>query len=92
MPLPTLPFDLIPEILCKLSVKFLVQLRCVCKSWNFLISTDTKFIQKHLDMSTTRGLHFLRNSESLGKYILKSFPLDSVLSTVIPDSRRLEFP
>ncbi|GAU24908.1 hypothetical protein TSUD_116330 [Trifolium subterraneum] len=95
MPLPTLPFlpfDLIQEILCRLSVKFLVQLRCVCKSWNYLISVDTKFANKHLDMSTTFGLHFLRSSESLRKYILKSFPFDSVLSTVIPDSRRLEFP
>ncbi|AES68695.1 hypothetical protein MTR_3g013780 [Medicago truncatula] len=29
-PLPTLPFDVILEILCRLPVK----LQCVCKSWN----------------------------------------------------------
>ncbi|AES68630.2 F-box-like protein [Medicago truncatula] len=44
-PLPTLPFDLIQEILRRLPVKLLFQLRCVCKPWNSLIS-DHKFIMK----------------------------------------------
>ncbi|MCI53759.1 F-box/kelch-repeat protein, partial [Trifolium medium] len=57
-PLPTLSLDLIEEILCRLPVKLLVQLRCVCKSWNALIS-DPKFAKKHLSRSTTRLVHFL---------------------------------
>ncbi|RHN69125.1 putative F-box domain-containing protein [Medicago truncatula] len=51
-PLPTLPFDLVAEILCRLPVKLLLQLRCLCKSLNSLI-LDPKFAKKHLRMSTT---------------------------------------
>ncbi|PNX63227.1 F-box/kelch-repeat protein [Trifolium pratense] len=40
-PLPTLPIDLIVEILYMLPMKFLRQLRCICKSWNALISDPT---------------------------------------------------
>ncbi|MCH81608.1 F-box/kelch-repeat protein [Trifolium medium] len=49
-PLPTLPEDVIPQILCRLPVKLLIQLRCVCKSWNALIS-DSEFLKKHRRMS-----------------------------------------
>ncbi|MCI54852.1 F-box/kelch-repeat protein, partial [Trifolium medium] len=48
--LPTLPFDLVSEILCRLPVKLLLQLRCLCKSLNSLIS-DPKFAKKHLRLS-----------------------------------------
>ncbi|PNX81999.1 F-box/kelch-repeat protein [Trifolium pratense] len=51
--LPTLPFDLISEILCNLPVKLLLQLQCVCKSWKSLIS-DHNFAKKHLRKSTPR--------------------------------------
>jgi hypothetical protein len=50
-PLPTLPFDIIAEILCRLPVKLLLQLQCLCKSLNSLIS-DPKFAKKHLLLST----------------------------------------
>ncbi|MCI34852.1 F-box/kelch-repeat protein, partial [Trifolium medium] len=50
-PLPTLPFELIVEILSKLPVKSLMQFQCVCKSWKSLIS-DPNFAKKHLRMST----------------------------------------
>lgn len=90
-PLPTLPFDLIPEILCRLPVKLLLQLRCTCKSWNSLIS-DTKFAKKHLSLSTRRSLHSVRYSHSLCKYILKSYPLDSVFSTISPNVMKLKYP
>ncbi|PNX63542.1 F-box/kelch-repeat protein, partial [Trifolium pratense] len=56
--LPTLPFDLIPEILSRLPVKILLQFGCVCKSWKSLIS-DPKFAKKHLSHSTTHSLHCL---------------------------------
>ncbi|RHN66454.1 putative F-box domain-containing protein [Medicago truncatula] len=53
--LPSLPFDLVPEILCRLPVKSLLQFRCVCKSWKSLIS-DPKFAKKHLHMFTCQRL------------------------------------
>ncbi|RHN69936.1 putative F-box domain-containing protein [Medicago truncatula] len=49
--LPTLPFELVEEILCRLPVKILMQLQCICKSWKSLISNDRKFAKKHLRMS-----------------------------------------
>ncbi|MCI15098.1 F-box/kelch-repeat protein, partial [Trifolium medium] len=45
--LPTLTFDLIEEILCRLPVKLLLQFRCLGKYWKSLIS-DPKFAKKHL--------------------------------------------
>lgn len=45
-PLPTIPFDLIPEILSRIPIKPLLQLRCVCKSWNYLIISDPEFCKK----------------------------------------------
>ncbi|KAL5073136.1 hypothetical protein RYX36_012120 [Vicia faba] len=54
--LPSLPFDLITEILSRLPVKFLLQLRCVCKSWNSLISNHPNFAKKHLTHSTTYSI------------------------------------
>ena len=80
-PLPTLPFDLITDILCRLPVKYLVQFRCVCKSWNSLIS-DPKFAEKHLRLSTTRLVHTLTYSNLPYKYILKSCPLHSVFNNL----------
>jgi len=50
---PFLPFDLVVEILCRLPVKHLLQLRCVCKSWNSLISIDSKFAKNHICLSTS---------------------------------------
>ncbi|MCI32129.1 F-box/kelch-repeat protein, partial [Trifolium medium] len=76
-PLPTLPFDLIPEILSRLPVKFLLQFRCVCKSWKSLI-TDPKFTKKHLSLSTTHTLHRISCSDH--KPVIKSYSLDSVLN------------
>jgi len=95
--LPTLPFDLIPEILSRLPVKFLLQFRCVCKSWNSLIS-DHKFANKHLRISTTTLVHTLTNSSDLPcKSILKSYPLDSIytdvtISHITQHITQLEFP
>jgi F-box interacting protein len=90
-PLPTLPEDVIPEILCRLSVKLLLQLRCVCKSWNALIS-DSKFVKKHLRMSTTRRLHFLSYpGRPQNKYILTSYPLDSILTNPKANFTQFEY-
>ncbi|XP_045826273.1 F-box/kelch-repeat protein At3g23880-like [Trifolium pratense] len=91
-PLPTLPEDVIPEILCRLPVKLILQLRCVCKSWNSLIS-DSKFIKKHLHMSTRRRLHFLRilNCPE-NNYILASYPLDSFFTNLTTEFTEFEYP
>ncbi|CAJ2657343.1 unnamed protein product [Trifolium pratense] len=66
-----LPLDLVAEILCRLSVKQLSQLRCVCKSWNSLISEDCNFAKKQLRLSTTSSCQdhrhhlFLKSSQFL---------------------------
>ncbi|CAJ2638483.1 unnamed protein product [Trifolium pratense] len=90
LPLPTLPLDLISEIFCRLPVKLLLQLRCVCKSWNSLIS-DPNFAKKHLHMSTTRCLHFVSYSNFAKKYIFSSYPLRSVFSTLSTNVIQFEY-
>ncbi|XP_058746875.1 F-box/kelch-repeat protein At3g23880-like [Vicia villosa] len=49
-PPPILPEELIREILLRLSVKYLVQFKCVCKLWKTLIS-DSQFVKSHLQIS-----------------------------------------
>jgi len=89
LPLPTLPFDLIEEILSRLPVKLLLQLRCACKSWNSLIS-DRKFAKKHLSLSTTHSLHCVRGYSH--KHVLESYPLDHVfINVTTTDVRQPEF-
>jgi hypothetical protein len=88
--LPTLPFDFMPEILCRLPVKLLLQLRCVCKSWNYLIS-GPNFAKKNLHLSTTRRLHFLSYTRDSHKYILKFYPLKSVLTNITTDFTQFEY-
>ncbi|XP_045823917.1 F-box/kelch-repeat protein At3g23880-like [Trifolium pratense] len=77
--LPTLPLDLIIEILSRLPVKQLLQLRCVCKLWKSLIS-DSKFAKKHLHLSTTYTLHGIDNQNYYSKHVLKSYSLNSSVS------------
>lgn len=79
-PLPTLPFELVAEILCRLPVKLLLQLRCLCKSFNSLIS-DPKFAKKHLHSSTTPHHLILRSNNGSGRFALIVSPIQSVLST-----------
>lgn len=77
-PLPTLTFDLIEEILCMLPVKLLLQLWCLCKSFNSLIS-DPKFAKKHLRLSTTRHnlmVTYTKNNSS--ELLLLDSPISSV--------------
>jgi len=78
-PLPTLPFELVAEILCRLPVKLLLQLRCLCKSFNSLI-TDPKFAKKHLHSSTTPHHLIVSSRNSLGKFTLIVSPIQSVIS------------
>uniref|UniRef100_A0A494G8U7 F-box domain-containing protein n=1 Tax=Solanum lycopersicum TaxID=4081 RepID=A0A494G8U7_SOLLC len=83
--LPALPFDLLPEILCRLPVKLLIQLRCVCKFFNSLIS-DPNFAKKHLRMSTKRHHLMLTNSCDYDYYydreiVMCDSPIPSLFST-----------
>ncbi|KAL5057546.1 hypothetical protein RYX36_029150 [Vicia faba] len=47
---PTLPEELITDILSRLTVKHLMQMKCVSKSWNTLI-TDPVFTKMHFSRS-----------------------------------------
>ncbi|XP_057447492.1 F-box/kelch-repeat protein At3g23880-like [Lotus japonicus] len=93
-PLPPIPFDLVVEILCRLPVKSLLQFRCVCKSWNSLIS-DPKFAKKHLHCSPANFTRhhliasYLNDSRQLR---LKAHPLLSVFDTVPATAAQLEYP
>jgi hypothetical protein len=96
--LPTLPFDIIPESsVCKLPVKLLLQLRCICKLWNTLIS-DLKFANKHLHMSKTlqHNHHLIVNTSStLCNLILKDCQITSIFSarsTSVVRKTKLSFP
>ncbi|CAK8564852.1 unnamed protein product [Lathyrus sativus] len=79
--LPSLPIDLVGEIFCRLPVKLLLQLRCMCKSWNSLIS-DPLFTRKHLSLSTTSRLHYAYYKYEPHELIHDSFSLESVLTNI----------
>ncbi|GAU42677.1 hypothetical protein TSUD_131050 [Trifolium subterraneum] len=86
---PSLPLDLVEEeILTRLPVKLHFQIRCVCKSWNSLIS-DPKFAKKHPVMSTTSRLYFLSSAHLIRRNMITSSPLQCVFTTV---STKLEYP
>jgi hypothetical protein len=78
--LPTLPFNLVPEILCRLPVKLLVQLRCLCKFFNSLIY-DPKFAKNHLQLSTKRHHLMLTCRFISGEWLLFDSPIPSIFST-----------
>ncbi|GAU16391.1 hypothetical protein TSUD_117400 [Trifolium subterraneum] len=86
-PLPTLPFDLLHEILCRLPVRLLVQLRCLCRSFNTLI-TDPKFAKKHLCLSTKQHRLVLSSRE----FLLYDSPIPSILSTSTITLTQLNYP
>ncbi|GAU18271.1 hypothetical protein TSUD_176130 [Trifolium subterraneum] len=81
--LHNLPFDLVADnILCRLPVKLLLQLKCVCKSWKYLIS-DPKFAKKHLRFSTKlQRYHIMVNSTlDLKKFLVYDSIISSIFST-----------
>ncbi|KEH26230.1 F-box protein interaction domain protein [Medicago truncatula] len=78
-PPPSLPMDLVEEILCRLPVKLLFQLRCQSKSFNTLISS-LEFARKHLSMSNMHHHHLIitYSHESYSKSRVFSYPLHSI--------------
>lgn len=65
-----LPCELIDEILCRLSVKYLLRCRCVSKGWCSLIDS-TPFIRKHLkrNLDCTSGRLIINSGR--GFYLVK---------------------
>ncbi|GAU24395.1 hypothetical protein TSUD_391040 [Trifolium subterraneum] len=75
-----LPLDLVEEILCRLPVKQLIQLRCVCRLWNSLFSEDSNFAKKHLRLSTTnQGRHHLIIKSS--QFLNLQYPISAIFSS-----------
>ncbi|CAL5192172.1 unnamed protein product [Lathyrus oleraceus] len=78
---PFIPDEIIAEILCLLSVKTILQLRCVSNAWKIIIS-DPTFVQKHLKNSS-KNPHLLFTSP-MPRYPLssvQSFPVVRLLET-----------
>ncbi|AES69470.2 putative F-box domain, leucine-rich repeat domain, L domain-containing protein [Medicago truncatula] len=91
LPLPTLPFDLIVEIMCRLPVKLLVQLRCLGKSFNYLIS-DPKFAKKHLRLSIKRHHLIVCPADLSSRVILYDSPISSFFSKSGVTQTQLSYP
>ena len=91
-------FELIVEILLRLPVKSLLRFRCVCKSWNALIS-GTEFAEKHLRTSAIMDpTHFFtRHHLILGapyEPILRDYSLPCIISSsgATASATQREFP
>jgi len=78
--------ELITEILSRLPVKTLMQFKCVCKSWNTLISHDSSFTKLHLHRSRCNTHLALLSDQDISdtKWDFSVVP--------IPVSRLLEIP
>ncbi|XP_045793476.1 F-box/kelch-repeat protein At3g23880-like [Trifolium pratense] len=81
-------YDLITEILLLLSVKTMMRLKSVSKSWNTLIS-DPTFIEQHLKKSLQNPQLILISDPSSG---VVSFPMDRLLQNPSSTDSCLSFP
>jgi F-box interacting protein len=70
---------MITEILLRLPLKFLIQLKCVCKPWNSLIS-DRKFARKHFRMSTMNPNLIFKSKNYSPEFSHKVYPLRSIFT------------
>jgi len=80
----TFPYELITEILSRLTVKQLMKMKCVCKSWKTLISSDPIFIKLHLNRSAKNTFFSLVSYEDNitihnDDYSFVPFPVTSLL-------------
>ncbi|XP_004492102.2 F-box/kelch-repeat protein At3g23880-like [Cicer arietinum] len=84
--------DLIPEVLSFLSVKSLLRMRCVSKSWRALIS-DPVFVKLHLKKSSTRKTLFsLMKKRPLSESVDTHQSDGKVYCVLYPKSRLLHNP
>src|ERR1044072_877739 len=63
-----LPDNLIVEALSWLPVKSLTRFRCVCKSWNALITSNPTFIHLHLQRSALQNPQILLPQNRSGRF------------------------
>ncbi|KAL5071910.1 hypothetical protein RYX36_022797 [Vicia faba] len=75
-----LPDELILEILSMLNVKSLMQLKCVSKSWNSIIS-DSFFVKLHLDKSSRIPHIILFSSHNIKNCIFPIFPIPRLIES-----------
>ncbi|XP_058768572.1 F-box/kelch-repeat protein At3g23880-like [Vicia villosa] len=73
-PIIFLPDELITDVLSRLRVKYLMQMKCVCKSWNTLISHHI-FIKMHLNRSSLNPQFSLIYSHNDDEYSFVPFPV-----------------
>jgi F-box interacting protein len=71
--------ELIGEIFLKLPVKYIFQLKCVCKSWKTLIS-DPQFAKTHLRLKPTLIDQRFVFSVKTNPYQIVSYPLNSLFN------------
>lgn len=91
--------DLIVEVLSYSPIKSLMRIRCVCKSWNTLISSDPTFVKLHLQRSPrhkhialTSYCYYARSVSSVITFPLNHLLENPSLITVDSDCyKRLEF-
>jgi len=90
--------ELIVEILSRLPVKTLMQFKCVCKSWNTLISHDPVFAKLHLHRSPRNTHLAILSDRSITEdetdCSVVPFPVTHLLEaplTIILDRYRLRF-
>jgi len=78
-----LPEELIVEVLSFLGVKYLMRMKCVCKSWKALISADRVFIKMHLKKQSARMTHLalLSNTSDEGSEDCRAVPISRLLVT-----------
>ncbi|PNX79417.1 F-box/kelch-repeat protein [Trifolium pratense] len=79
-PIPTLSLDCIAEILSRLPLKLLFQLRCQCKFFNSLFS-NPNFARQHLRYSTKCHHLMVSSSNYKGRLLFFDSPIASDFST-----------